>query len=127
MALAFAAAVAVPAAASQKKSFGPAAKPQAPEFSPYRATEDVSVGKFYMRKGRYDAAISRFRGAAEHDPRWATPHLYLGEAYEKKGDPGHAIAEYREYLKIRPSAKDGKEIRKRIAQLSRQIQERNGR
>lgn len=124
-AVAVAAAAAVAATAPQSHFSGHAAKTAEKEFSPYRATEDVSIGKFYLRKGRYDAAISRFQGAVQHDPRWATPHRYLGEAYEKKGDPRHAIAEYREYLKIRPSAKDAKKIEKRIADLSREIQVRD--
>ena len=121
---AFAAAAPLHPASRQEKP-----KPSTPstrsEHSPYLATQDVDVGKFYRDKGKYDAAISRFKGAVRHDPEWALPHKLLGEAYEKKDDPKHAVAEYREYLKITPYAKDAKKIEKRIRQLTRKIKQQS--
>ena len=93
-------------------------------FSPALAKEDVSVAKFYRNKGKYDAAISRFRSATNHDPRWPVPYELLGEVYEKKNDPGHAIVAYREYLKLAPHAHNAKDIRKRIEKLSLALKER---
>jgi tetratricopeptide (TPR) repeat protein len=87
------------------------------------AQKDVQVGQFYMRIGKYDASISRFQGAAAHDPRWAVPHELLAEAFEKKDDLKHAIAEYREYLKIAPHAKDARKIKRRIEKLTRKAGE----
>jgi Tfp pilus assembly protein PilF len=95
------------------------------ENNPKRAKLDVSVGKFYMNRGDYDAAISRLRGAVRHDPRWSVPYRYLGQCYEKKRDPKHALAAYREYLKIKPYAKDARKIKKRIRKLEREIRQRN--
>ena len=87
-------------------------------YSPALAREDVSVAKFYRNKAKYDAAISRFRSATNHDPRWPVPYELLGEVYEKKNDPGHAVAAYREYLKLAPHAHNAKDIEKRIEKLS---------
>ena len=123
-------------AAPQKKSSGQATKPTThakstkpaepaepakSEYSPYLASQDVDVGKFYKNKGKYDAAISRFDSAVKHDPGWAVPYELLGEAYEKKDDPKRAIAEYRKYLEIKPYAKDAKKIEDRIEKLTQQV------
>lgn len=108
----------------QEKSSGKAARQAQPEFDPYRARQDVNVGKFYKNKGKYDAAISRFNSAVKHDPRWSVPYKLLGETYEKKNDPKRAIAAYRKYLKIKPYAKDAKKIRKRIENLTRELKSR---
>jgi len=119
--------------APQKKSSGQAAKPSKPPesaepakpakpgYSPYLASQDVDVGKFYKNKGKYDAAISRFDSAVKHDPGWAVPYELLGETYEKKDDPKRAIAEYRKYLEIKPYAKDAKKIEDRIEKLTQQL------
>jgi tetratricopeptide (TPR) repeat protein len=127
-------ALAVPAGAAQQKkspdqaaSASKPAKPPAsvntasPGYDRYLASNDVNVGKFYKNKHKYDAAISRFDSAVKHDPGWAIPYELLGETYEKKDDPQRAIAEYRKYLKIKPYAKDAKQIEDRIEKLTRQI------
>ncbi len=90
-------------------------------YSPALAKEDVSVGKFYRNKGSDYAAISRFKSATHHDPRWPLPYELLGETYETKNDSTHAIAAYREYLKLAPHAKNAKDIEKRIERLSRDL------
>jgi tetratricopeptide (TPR) repeat protein len=89
-----------------------------PTWDPYQAHKNVEVGRFYLRKGRYDAAISRFREALRDQPDDGEAFLYLGEAYEKKGDPGRAIQSYREYLHLWPQAKNARKIRERIEKLS---------
>jgi tetratricopeptide (TPR) repeat protein len=119
--IALAGAMPLRAAGPQQKSSGRNAKS---EYSPYRASIDVNVGKFYYKKGKYDAALSRFLGAAKHDPGWAVPYRYIGKTYEKKNDPKQAVAAYRKYLKIKPYAKDAKDIKKRIEKLERKIKER---
>lgn len=90
-----------------------------------RAEKDVQVGTFYLKSGRYYAAISRFKGAITHDPSWAVPHELLGEAYEKNRDPQRAIAEYREYLKMAPHAKDARKIERRVQKLTREENKRS--
>lgn len=84
-----------------------------------RANKDVDVGTFYMHKGDYSAAISRFEEAAQLDPRNPKAQLLLAESYEKHGDRTRALAAYRQYLKSFPDSRDDKKIRKKIAELSR--------
>ncbi len=125
-------ALALHGAAPQKKSSGqtasapkhpappPSVNPNSPGNDRYLASTDVEVGKFYLNKHKYDAAISRFDSAVKHDPGWADPYELLGEAYEKKEDPRRAIAGYRKYLDIKPYAKDAKKIEKRVEKLTRE-------
>ncbi|HEV2387118.1 MAG TPA: tetratricopeptide repeat protein [Candidatus Acidoferrales bacterium] len=123
MALAAAGVVAA-AGVAKAQSTSPAAaqRPSSPPaYSPYQAEKEVEVGKFYLKKGKYDAAIIRFQNARKYKPDWALPHLYLGEAYDKQGDPKRAVVEYREYLKITPYAKDAGKISKRIDKLAEGI------
>jgi Tfp pilus assembly protein PilF len=87
-------------------------------WDPYHAYKNVQVGRFYLKKGRYDAAISRFREALRDQPDNAEAFLYLGEAYEKKGEAARAIQSYREYLRLWPEAKNAPKIRKKIERLS---------
>lgn len=115
LAAAAAATAQAPASAAAQKPASP------PAYSPYLAEKEVEVGKFYLTKGKYDAAIIRFQNAVKYNPRWAMPHLYLGEAYQKRGNPKLAVAEYKNYLKITPYAKDAKKIARRIDKLSTEI------
>jgi len=96
------------------------AQQQAPEtYDPYHAQKNVDVGIFYLKKGRYAAAISRFKQALRDQPDNTDALLHLGEAYEKKGEPADAIKSYREYLRLLPEAKNAPKIRERIEKLSR--------
>ncbi len=88
-------------------------------WDPYHAHKNVEVGRFYLKKGRYDAAISRFQEALRDQPDDAEAFLYLGEAYEMKGDAGRAIRNYQEYLRVWPEAKNAGKIRKRIEKLAK--------
>lgn len=97
------------------------AKISQPVLSRYEAERDVEVGTFYFKKGKYDAAVSRYLSAIGHDPHWAEPHRLLGEAYDRKNDPKRAIAQYRLFLKITPYAKEAKKVEKRIDELIKQL------
>lgn len=92
-------------------------------YNPYRAEKSVEVGLFYFKKKNYDAAIERFKDAIRFKPNFARPHQLLGESYEKKGDKKEAIAWYRKYLEILPSADNADAIRKRIDKLTREIEQ----
>jgi tetratricopeptide (TPR) repeat protein len=99
----------------------PAINSDSPGYARLLASNDLEVGKFYLNKHKYDAAISRFDSAVKHDPGWADPYVLLGEAYEKKEDPRRALAGYRKYLEIKPYAKDAKKIEKRVEKLTQQV------
>jgi tetratricopeptide (TPR) repeat protein len=96
-----------------------------PVMSRYFAERDVEVGTFYLKKGKYDAAISRYSSAINHDPHWAEPYLLLGKAYDKKEEPKRAIVLYRKFLKITPYAKDAKKVQKRIDELTAELKKKN--
>jgi tetratricopeptide (TPR) repeat protein len=86
-------------------------------WDPFHAAQDVDVGKFYMDKGDYDAAITRFEDAIRLQGNFAKPRALIAEAYEKKGDKEQAVHYYQEYLKVLPNAADAKKVQKKIAQL----------
>ena len=111
------------ASASKHPAPPPAVNPDSPGYGRLLASNDVEVGKFYLNKHKYDAAISRFESAVKHDPGWADPYELLGEAYEKKDDPKRALADYRKYLEIKPYAKDSKKIENRVEKLTREVKE----
>jgi tetratricopeptide (TPR) repeat protein len=91
--------------------------PDQPTWDPLRAEKDLEVGRFYMKKGDWDAAIDRFQDATTAKPGYAIPYLYLGEAQEKKGLKKQAIKSYTRYLDLYPHAEDAERIRKRIDKL----------
>ncbi len=94
-------------------------------FDPYRAEKNVEIGRYYLKKGNYDAAIERFEEATRYKPRFAIPQRLLGEAYEKKGDKAQALQAYQKYLEILPHAADADKVRKRIARLARGLDREN--
>jgi Tfp pilus assembly protein PilF len=83
------------------------------------AERDVNVGSFYMHKGDYAAALSRFEEAARLDPKNGKARLLLAESHEKEGDRSAAVKCYQDYLREFPHARDQKKIRKKIAELTR--------
>jgi tetratricopeptide (TPR) repeat protein len=101
--------------------------PDQPKWDPLRADKDVDVGKYYMKKGDYDAAIDRFLDATEAKPGYAIPFRFLGECYEKQGKKKPAVKAYQRYLDLFPHAEDGDKIRKKIEKLHQEIdREKNG-
>jgi len=91
-------------------------------YDPYRAEKSVEIGRFYLKRGNYDAAIARFKDAIAYKPNFALPRKLLGDAYAKKKEPAEAIRCYEEYLQILPGAEDGERIRKRIRQLQKELE-----
>lgn len=96
--------------------------PDQPKWDPLRAEKDMDVGKYYMNKGDYDAAIDRFQDATEAKPGYAIPFRFLGECYEKKGKKKPAAKAYQRYLDLYPHAEDGSKIRKKIEKLNQEIE-----
>lgn len=106
---------------SKKAEPAPAAEPDQPVWDPLRAEKAIEVGKFYMKKGDYDAAIDRFRDAAYYHPGYALPFKLLGEAQEKKGLKSEAVKSYEQYLKLYPHAEDREKVQKRIDKLYHEL------
>lgn len=103
----------------------PPAEEPAPD--PLHAEKSVEIGQFYMKKGKYDAAIDRFQLAIKYQPKLALPRKLIAEAYEKKKDKAAAVAWYQKYLDVLPHAEDADKVRKRIETLEREIEERAAR
>ncbi len=101
----------------------PADAPPVPVFDPYNAQKSIQVGKFYMDKGDYDAAINRFQDATQYQPKLALPWELLGEAWEKEHNKEKAIAAYQKYLELLPHGGDSDKIRKRLAKLQQDVKQ----
>jgi tetratricopeptide (TPR) repeat protein len=86
-------------------------------FNPLQADKELMVGTEYFRKHSYKAAAMRFREATRWNPNLAEAWLRLGEAEEKRKNAKDAKEAYAKYLELQPEAKDGAEIRKKIANL----------
>ena len=61
----------------------PAGRRPVPAFDPYNAQKSIELGRFYMDKGDYDAAIARFQDAAQYQPKLALPWELLGRGLGK--------------------------------------------
>jgi len=106
------------------------AKPGAPKDDPVRvlpsdsASKSVEIGDFYLRRKKYQAALSRFQEALKTDPHYAPAYRELGRVYEKMGQWKKSLDAYQKYLDELPSAKDAreaKEIHKAIDRMQKDI------
>ncbi|MGO9642690.1 MAG: tetratricopeptide repeat protein [Candidatus Acidiferrales bacterium] len=95
----------------------PPPPPEEPVFDPYHAQKSIEIGKFYLDKGDYDAAIGRFEDATRYQPKLALPWELLGEAWEKKHDKEKALDAYKKFLELLPQGGDSDRVRKRVAKL----------
>ncbi len=103
----------------------PPAEEPAPD--PFHAQKSVEIGQFYMKKGKYDAAIDRFQLAIKYQPKLALPRKLIAEAYEKKKDKVAAVEWYQKYLVALPHAEDADKVRKRIESLNEEIEKQKAR
>ena len=88
-----------------------------------QAEHDVEVGRYYEKRDKFDAAIDRYKEAAQLLPTYALPNRLMAEAYEKKHFLPEALQAYEKYLQVAPEAGDAGEIRKRADRLRKEIQE----
>jgi len=101
--------------------------PQAPadldgsfKYTPPGPAKSVEIGNFYLKRHKYDAAISRFQEAVLARSDYAPAYLGLGRAYEKIGQKQKALDAYQRYLDALPSdkdAEDAKEVHRAIERL----------
>ena|ERR1700687_1681623 len=99
----------------------PPPPPEEPAPDPYHAAKSVEIGQFYMKKGKYDAAIDRFQLAIRYQPKLALPRRLIAEAYEKQKDKPAAVEWYQKYLETLPHAQDADQVRRRIDILNKEI------
>lgn len=94
-----------------------AAKPKEYSFNPLQASNELKIGEYYMKRGKYRAAAQRFREATLWNGSLAEAYMRLGEAEEKAHDKKLARDAYQKYLEVAPGAKDAGAVRKRIGKL----------
>ncbi len=95
-----------------------AAKERTYEFNPIQAENEVKIGRFYMRRGRWKAAAGRFEEATKWNPGLAEAYFLLGQAREKLKDPAAARAAYEKFLELEAGSKQAAEARRRLAKLA---------
>jgi tetratricopeptide (TPR) repeat protein len=93
-------------------------------YEPPAASKSVEIGNFYLRRKRYNAALSRFQEAAATDSHYAPAYLGLGKVYEKIGLKQKALDAYHKYLDGLPSEKqadEAKDVHKAINRLQHDL------
>jgi tetratricopeptide (TPR) repeat protein len=115
-----------PVTCAQKQQAQPAAGKDDPlrRFVSPSAQKSVEIGDFYLRRKKFQAALSRFQEALQTDPYYAPAYRELGKVYEKMGFWKKSLDAYRKYLDSLPSAQDAREARsihKAIARLQKEI------
>lgn len=90
-------------------------KPERIQSDEDRATEDMTVAKFYQQTGNLQAAYLRARDAVKMQPADAETHFVLAGVLEKMRRREEAVAEFEAYLKLDPDGEHGKAARKAIA------------
>lgn len=93
------------------------AKERTYEFNPIQAENEIRIGRFYMRRGRWKAAAGRFEEAAKWNPQSAEAYLLLGQAREKMKDLAGARAAFEKFLELAPESKDAAGVRRRLTKL----------
>ncbi len=84
------------------------------EFNPLQGAKELKVGLYYMKKGSFKAAASRFEESTRWDPTNPEAFLKLGEAREKLKDQAAAKEAYAKFLELAPESKAAPAIRKKI-------------
>jgi tetratricopeptide (TPR) repeat protein len=92
-------------------------RPKVYAFNPLQATREVQTGDYYMKKGKYKAAVARYTEATRWNPQMAEAFRKLGEAEEKEDDPKAAREAYQKSLEIDPNSKAAGEVKKRLQKL----------
>jgi predicted Zn-dependent protease len=81
-----------------------------------------SLGWIYFRLGKLDLAEKYLTDATRLMPRDATVHEHLADVVAKRGDTTRALQIYKLALTLEPDAKEGDQIRSKIADIERQGQ-----
>jgi len=88
-------------------------------YNPMMAEKSVDIGRFYLKKKNYVAAIERFLEALEYQPNRIEAFEELGNAYEKKGDIEQALAVYKDFVTKFPISPKVEDFQKKIVKLEK--------
>jgi tetratricopeptide (TPR) repeat protein len=86
-------------------------------FNPLQAENELKIGNFYFKTGKYRSAAMRFQEATKWNEGYSDAWLRLGETEEKLKDPKAAKEAYTKYLELASDAKNAAEIRKKLQKL----------
>jgi tetratricopeptide (TPR) repeat protein len=78
------------------------------------ATEDESVGSFYLEKKDWRAALSRYQSALVLDPDNPDVYWGLAECQRHLGNLADARANYKKVVEYDPDSRHGKDARKAL-------------
>ena len=88
--------------------------PKKYSFNPMESQRDLQVGNYYMRSGKYRAAVGRFAEATKWDPTSAEAFFRLGEAEEKIKNDSAAKDAFRRVVQIAPDSKQAHEAKRKL-------------
>ena len=92
-------------------------KPKVYPFDPLESERNIKVGDFYMRKGEYRGAASRYDDATKYNPNSAEAFLKLGQAEQKLKNKDKAKAAFARVLRLAPDSKFAREAKKKLEGL----------
>ena len=77
----------------------------------------VKEGDAALRAGQPDDAMAAFTKALKANPNYAPAHRGLGSVHMMQGNDAQAVASYRAYLKLAPTASDAGRIKALLSGL----------
>jgi tetratricopeptide (TPR) repeat protein len=86
-------------------------------WNPHKADKDVEVGDFYLKRGNYRAAESRYKEALYWQDNHAVAQFRLAQTEEKLGNISEARRYYSAYLKVLPDGEFAVEARKGLDRI----------
>ncbi|MGB6686877.1 MAG: tetratricopeptide repeat protein, partial [Terracidiphilus sp.] len=89
------------------------AKKEAPEYQE-TAADDINVGKYYLERKDWKAALSRFQSAMVLAPENAEVYWGLAESERHLGDFARARASYLKVMEYDPDSRHYKEAEKAL-------------
>jgi tetratricopeptide (TPR) repeat protein len=93
------------------------ATPKVYTFNPLQAKKEIETGDFYMKRGNYRGAASRFREASMWDDGSEEAFYKWGDAAEKMKDYTAAREAFGKFASMTADKKKADDVRKRIAKM----------
>jgi tetratricopeptide (TPR) repeat protein len=87
-------------------------------YNPKRATDDVKVGKYYLKTGDLKGAYERFKDATVYDHEDVEAVFWLAEAARKMNRAPEALQNYQVYLEAVPDGPNAKAARRALNELA---------
>ena len=84
-------------------------------LNPLESKRNIDIGNVYMKKGKYQGALSRYEDATRYNPSSAEAFLKLGLVQEKLHHDAEAKAAFEKTMKLAPDSKFAAEVKKKLA------------